>query len=266
MRALEQMHRVLKTGGIGFLALPPRVFKDEPGKFEKMCDVLERYFGWTVIKEHSGRIVSVDQPDEEVFESYVFTLQKTGAPQTDAMTFEDWKTLEFTKKKTSNGNGNGNGHAKPAPGTKPPPEGAFHAQFQIGGDTVSFTPRGSKKREEEYKKNKKEYGRAVSAIEALVQEYGKIKNIPPEKLLSISLEELPEESQRNRDAYFRALLQTYGCVENVPVDELNANSSVILVRRNIAKRGWVLCLGDPSDNKKKRGWGKVYFNEQEFES
>ncbi len=260
VKALCEMNRVLKDGGIGIITLPVNTFEDEES-FRNFCAVFERCLGFEVVAESSNLAHSIDNESEEPFDVWVLTVRKTGEPRAKEMTDGDWRALCLTKLKTATSSsiartfGEDNEHET---------HGSYHEKFSIGGESVTFIPITDEQASFRDERNveKERYGRIRNRISDLLREYGSMKDIPEEILLSISLEEVASADQHDRDEYFQMLLEHYGSVGRVPTKEISEESPVILIRGE-SKKGSYLCLGRIDGTRKKPcGYGRRYFYEQ----
>lgn len=268
VQALCEMNRVLKKGGVAFVALPPYLFEKE-GKFAEVCSTLNEHFGFQVISRDSNVVRSADD-DPDTFESYVITLEKVGPAEASHLPMDAWLTLEFSREGISRWKKSQERTPRDAQQPQSSPVGAYHETFMIGDQKLTYqTPDELSAAKDEYTEGKEEYDRISSQALELLQKYDSVKNIPPEKLLSISLEaidpthETSREAQEVRDAYFKALFEKYdGKLDRIPLSEISAQSSVILMRGYTKKKGAYLCFAR-LDGKKRKSYGTRYFYEDD---
>lgn len=268
--ALTKLNSVLADGGKGYIALPRHVFDREDGtpdqeRLERFYTVLEEYGGFRVIREESGRAQPAADAGDH-FATYVVSLEKVGPSRLPFLPTELWTALVLDKKYESAA-GNGIKKTKKPKKVKPPPEGAFYEHFILGSQRLSYqAPDHEEPQNQEHRLNKNKYARAMAAVRALIAQHGTIDNIPPEKLLSVSLDEISQGEQEERDERCRQLLKQYGGErKKIPIRTLAAISPIIFVPGKV-KKGSFLCLANIADAKKHPtgGYGKRYFDDEEF--
>jgi SAM-dependent methyltransferase len=265
INALLELNRILCDGGVAFLTLQASVFENTES-FDVFKKTVGTYFGFTLVEEDTGFAQSTDHTDEEQFEGVVLTLRKTGKPRCNAATLpmDAWLALHFYKKAPLVSTEKE--RFVRTPGIAHPPPGAYHEAFTIAGKDVHYAQPQEPQEKKQHKKRKQRYSATCAAIDRLIQEYGSIKKIPTEQLLSVSLEEIDTTTQRIRDLYFRELLKKYdGRIDAIPLEEISRKSPVILVPMHEKNIGWFLVLATIDPETKKLGtYGKKYFLEEEF--
>lgn len=279
IHAVDKFNRILANGGRGYIALPKYIFDIAEGvpdqeHLDNLYEVLENYGGFRVLRQESGRASAAGDSDDN-FGTYVICVEKVGPsrmlhlprPNKEQLKQQnEWKALDFQKKRAANGNGDQKKKKERKPPAAPP-QGAFHDRFVIGTSQVTYTtPDEEREDKAEHHRNKDKYARAIARIATLIKQFGKIESIPVEKLLSISLDNIDGEEQQRRDEHCSELLKRHGNqVEQIPIKELAATSPVILVRGKV-KKGSFLCLANIADAKKHPtgGYGKRYFDDEEF--
>jgi SAM-dependent methyltransferase len=259
INALCEMNRVLKEGGIGILTFPTNAFPDKES-FDLFCAVFEQYLGFQIIHESSDFATSMDNQgsEEEPFGVWVLSIKKIGEPKIEEMDQAAWEALSFTKLR-----GGSRANAGTLFGQRDAEEGsgAYHEEFALGGESLRFMPTrvDEVEQRDEYQRERDRYGRLHDRLEKLLRDHHSIQEIPDEMLLSISLEEVSESTQSERDEYFRVLLEHYRDINRVPVEDISSESPVILIR-NESRRGPFLCLGRiDGTTRKPCGFGRRYF-------
>ena len=261
VKTLSEMHRILRQDGVGVLTFPAKTFPD-PSVFHTFCSVFERYLGFDIIQENTGLATSTDHEDSE-FKVWVLTVRKVGNTSVEKMDSMAWEALAFHKSRTNSSANTSNAQQHTS---EKEMVGARHSAFIIGSEKLTFSPFDVDgiKAHEEYQLAKQKYHRLTERLQTLMQKYKSIENIPEEMLLSISLEEVSQSTQEERDEYFNFLVQYYGTLKRVPADEISRESPVILIRGE-SRKGPFLCLGriDGTTNKP-CGYGKRYFYDSEL--
>lgn len=265
IRSLCKVNEVLITGGIAFLALPVGIFY-EPQKFRAVCSVLRTHFGFEVIEEDSGHMQTIPGKDEPLYESYIFTLRKVGAPNVIGMSPEAWKILRFSHQVPTRVSGKEKPVLKNVEEVHPT-EGSYSEDFVLGTQRLHYdTPEELSQAKREHQEEVAECEKAKRRIEALLRKHNtrSFYKIPPEELLSFTLEEVDDVGQQALDAYMHALMDEYdGDLYAIPLEKLNAHSTVHLKLNSTTKRGPFIYIARLGGRKRKRG-RKRYFYEQEF--
>ena len=266
VRTLQRLNTILAPQGIAFLTFPPHVFQAK-GSFEKFCSVIERYFGFEIIRDDSNLAQSVDRHDEEPFAAYVLTLRKVRQPSANAIPVDDWRALGLSRGKTKESDTDDDMKPKVVHQNNVP-AGSYHEEFVVGDQRIAYVgDDATHPAKQQHEKDKKEFQKLRSGIEELIQTFGSIQNIPPEELLSFSLEDIAASEYAVHVEYFRALLRKYGGrVENIPIAEINAKGSMILLPGSTKKKGAFLCIYRRKGGAVRGRYKKRYFYEAEFRS
>ncbi len=265
IHALRELNRVLAPGGIGFIALQSSLFEGME-QFNAFTAVLQKYFGFEVIAEDTGLAQSNDLQDEEPFEGYVITVRKVSKTNYLPATLpaDAWLALQFYRKAPRISTYKERSHQTPE--VRTPPPGAYHEEFIIGDQTVVHAAVPAENIEKvQHQKRKARYLKVAENIDRLLLQYRSFKDIPTEELLSISLVDIQGSSQDLRNDYFRRLLLHYdGRIANIPIEDISRQSPVVLLKMHDTKKGWYLVLANLDEHSRSGGYGKKYFEEEEF--
>ena len=96
-------------------------------------------------------------------------------------------------------------------------------------------------------------------VAQLLKDYGSIKDIPDELLLSITPEAVSISTQKERDEYYRILLDRYVTVDRIPVEKITSQNSFILIEGDCKKRGKYLAFAKLNPKTKKFGGCKTKY-------
>lgn len=265
MKSLHELNRVLAPGGTVFMALPTHIIRDNE-QFETFSTVLEAYFGFEIVPEDTDLARSVDNEDEDPFESYVVTMRKIEAPTAiEELPTDVWKILNFRRVKHTGGNGQAptvNGTAK-----KKPHEASYHTEFVMGGMKRVFKSETAEaaQAKDEHEKAKAKHKRVNAGIESLIIAHGSLAAVPLEKLMAFSSHaNIDPEEQALKEAACRRLLTEYGSLDAIPIDEILKITTEILIRAKTNKGTFVSLARVDGEKKNIGGYGKKFFYQEEF--
>lgn len=92
VKALLEFSRILKKGGVLVLTMTSRVCTED--QFEMFQEQLEKYFGFEVLRQYSGKAEAVDNNEDAPFSNYTLVCKKVRPPNLDGL---DLNNLVFTR-------------------------------------------------------------------------------------------------------------------------------------------------------------------------
>lgn len=257
IEVLSELNRVVKEGGHAVLTFHERLFPDEAA-FYRFVATVEGSFGFRRAADLTGRVSAYNEAEKAGYAVWLATFEKVAPAAPDPKSAALWEGLRFPRRRS---------HDAPE---RPRHEhsiaeeasGAFQDRFSIGETCLAYTPASGHQQalEEMRVADEAEKRRVNERIDALIDEYGSIAQVPEHLFLAISLEDVSKGSRAEKDRYFEALIERYGSVSRIPFDDLAKNGAVIIEHGTSKRRGSYICLAPV----RKQGKGSGGFNTRYF--
>ena len=257
IKTLQELNRVLKIGGNAVLTLQVSLFSNQ-GQFDCFVGAVEDNFGFELVGQMSGLATAFNKEKGEKYESWIVVLKKVAeAPELDLKQIKLFRALQFPRVTIKNQETNGK--SKEIAEHK---SGAFQDNFSIGAKrAVKYQSTTMPQLELEAARLSNEFKqkKLSERVAQLLKDYGSIKDIPDELLLSITPEAVSISTQKERDEYYRILLDRYVTVDRIPVEKITSQNSFILIEGDCKKRGKYLALAKLNPKTKKFGGCKTKY-------